>query len=142
MDFLARREHSLHELHHKLSLKFPEIESALLAEVLNCLAAENLQSDERFTESYVRYRKSRGFGYLHIKADLSQRGVSQALIDSKLYPDDEDWALSADQLVCKRLGENEKLEFGARPHRKLLRFLQSRGFTALETRKALENRLK
>ena len=61
MDYLARREQSFYELTQKLNKKFPESDSDLLVEVLDILKAENLQSDDRFTESYVRYRKSRGF---------------------------------------------------------------------------------
>jgi len=141
MDYLARREHSLFELTQKLSKKFPETDRELLLEVLDTLKSENLQSDERFTESYVRYRKSRGFGYLHIKAGLAVRRVGDSLIARHLLADDEDWQLTAEQLVVKKLRYQEPPGYGSKLHRKLIKFLQSRGFSSLEIRKALEKHL-
>ena len=141
MDYLARREHSLFELLQKLTKKFPETDSELLLEVLEVLKSENLQSDERFTESYVRYRKSRGFAYLHIKGDLSSRRVSDSLITKHLLVNDKDWQLTADQLVVKRLRHQESPSFGSKLHTKLTRFLESRGFASTEIRKALEKHL-
>jgi len=141
MDYLARREHSLFELMQKLSKKFPETDKELLLEVLETLKSENLQSDERFTESYVRYRKSRGFAYLHIKGDLSSRRVSDSLITKHLLVDDEDWQLTANELVVKKLRHHESPSFGSKLHRKLTRFLESRGFASTEIRKALEKHL-
>jgi regulatory protein len=141
MDYLARREHSFFELAQKLGKKFPDTDSELLTEVLNVLRAENLQSDERFTESYVRYRKSRGFAYLHIRGDLSARRVSEELISKHLLIDDEHWQITADELVVKKLRNQETLVFGSRLHRKLTRFLESRGFSPQESRKALDKHL-
>ncbi|MDA0279214.1 MAG: regulatory protein RecX [Proteobacteria bacterium] len=141
MDYLARREHSLFELMQKLSKKFPETDKELLLEVLETLKSEKLQSDERFTEAYVRYRKSRGFAYLHIKADLAGRRVSDRLITKHLLVDDEDWQRTAQQLVVKKLRHQESPSYGSKLHRKLTRFLESRGFASTEIRKALEKHL-
>ena len=141
MDYLARREHSFYELTQKLNKKFPESDSDLLVEVLDTLKADNLQSDERFTESYVRYRKSRGFAYLHIRADLAGRRVSEMVIGKYLIKADEHWQISAGQLAAKRLRSQEALSFGCKEHRKLSGFLVSRGFSPAEVRKALEKHL-
>jgi regulatory protein len=141
MDYLARREHSFYELTQKLNKKFPESDSDLLVEVLDTLKADNLQSDERFTESYVRYRKSRSFAYLHIRADLAGRRVSETIIGKYLIKTDEHWQISADQLVAKKLRSQESLSFGSKVHRKLSRFLVSRGFSPAEIRKAVEKHL-
>jgi len=141
MDYLARREHSLFELLQKLTKKFPETDEELLLEVLETLKSENLQSDERFTESYVRYRKSRGFAYLHIKADLGGRRVSDSLVTKHLLIDDEDWQVTANQLVVKKLRHQESPSYGSKLHRKLTRFLESRGFASNQIRKALEKHL-
>lgn len=141
MDYLARREHSFYELTQKLNKKFPETDSDLLVAVLDVLKTENLQSDERFTESYVRYRKSRGFAYLHIRADLAGRRVSETVIGKYLIKTDEDWQISADQLAVKKLRSKEPLSFGSKEHRRLSRFLVSRGFSPIEVRKALEKHL-
>ena len=141
MDYLARREHSFFELTQKLGKKFPETDKALLLEILEALRSENLQSDERFAESYIRYRKSRGFAYLHIKADLAGRRVSDKLIAKHLLIDDEAWRLKAEQLVVKKLRNKESPSFGSKLHRKLTRFLESRGFGTADIRKALEKHL-
>jgi|GEM_PF-149640 len=141
MDYLARREHSFFELMQKLSKKFPETDTELLIDVLETLKSDNLQSDERFTESYVRYRKSRGFAYLHIKGDLNSRRVSDRLITKHLLVDDKDWQLTADKLVVKKLRYQESPCYGSKLHRKLIRFLGSRGFASTEIRIALEKHL-
>lgn len=129
MDCLARREHSHFELQRKLRLKFPELESSLIHSVLVALREEGLQSDTRFVESFIRYRKSRGFGYLHIKADLQTRGVSEQLLATRLFADDADWEEIASALIERKLPAREALVFASREHRRLLRFLASRGFT-------------
>ena len=141
MDYLARREHSFYELTQKLNKKFPESDSSLLLEALDVLKTENLQSDDRFTESYVRYRKSRGFAYLHIRADLAGRRVSEMVVAKYLSKADEHWQISAGQLAAKRLRSQERLSFGSKEHRKLCGFLISRGFSSAEVRKALEKHL-
>ena len=141
MDFLARREHSFHELQHKLQQKFPDADAETLDQVLQCLKDEGLQSDERFTESWVRYRQGRGFGYHHIRADLSARGLSSLIIDRYLFDDDETWLQSARDLVAKKLRslDLDSIEFGSKPHRKLMKFLESRGFGHREIRQAISS---
>ncbi|MFT4888514.1 MAG: regulatory protein [Pseudohongiellaceae bacterium] len=137
MDFLARREHSFFELSQKLSKKFPETDSDQLTAVIKTLRNQNLQSDDRFAESYVRYRRSRGFGYLHIKADLASRRVSEDTISLYLLIDDG-WAAMVETLVLKKLKGDEFLPFGSKDHRRIMRFLTSRGFTSDQIRKGLQ----
>ncbi len=81
MDFLARREHSHYELQQKLAAKFPDADHSVLLSAIERLRQENLQSDERFTEAFIRYRKSRGFGMRHIQQDLKLRGVDDRLLE-------------------------------------------------------------
>lgn len=141
MDYLARREHSFFELKRKLQKKFPDTDLELLIQVIDALRAENLQSDERFAESYVRYRKSKGFAYLHIRADLASRQVSESVIQSYLDAEEEHWQLTANQLVEKRLRAVNELVYGSKLHKKTSRFLESRGFTPVQIRKALEKHI-
>ena len=138
MDSLARREHSYVELQRKLRLKYPDAPHNEIDFQLGRLRDQGLQSDARFVESYVRYRKSRGFAYLHIRSDLLGRGVSESLIESNLFEDDDDWLPMAEALVQKRLLGQSDLSFGSKPHLKLLRFLESRGFPPRVTRRALD----
>ena len=141
MDYLARREHSAYELQQKLSRKFPDVEAQVLQQVLDRLQHQSLQSDDRFAEVYVRYRKSRGFGFLHIRADLLSRRVDEGLIHAHLQADDPDWLDIGNKLIAKKLPPAESLLFGSKRHKKLVRFLQSRGFGALEVRSMLARRL-
>ena len=141
MDYLARREHSAFELRQKLSCKYPEADPQEMDTVLERLREGKLQSDTRFTTAFIRYRKSRGFGYLHLKADLGSRGIAASLIDEYLWGDDDNWLAIAEALVGKKLGDNEKIGFGSKQHKKILRFLESRGFSAMETRQVLRKKL-
>lgn len=139
MDFLARREHSFFELQQKLRRRFPDCEPDLLDQVISGLRNEGLQSDARFAESWIRYRRSKGFGYLHIRQDLESRAIASDVIEEYLCPDD-DWAGIAAELVVRKLGDGN-LEFGGKQHRRILRYLQSRGFNQREIRKVLDHRL-
>lgn len=105
--------------------------------VLEDLAADNLQSDARFVEAWSRYRKSRGFGYHHIRQDLLQRRVSGELIDQHLFADDECWQQMASMLVRRRTLNSSKFEFGSAQHKRLVRFLESRGFGSREIQLAI-----
>ncbi len=142
MDYLARREHSSYELSSKLNKKFPDAEPELIGQVLSQLGQEKLQSDERFAEAYVRYRKTRGFAYNHIRADLNARRVDESIIDAHLYADDEDWQSMLEGLLDKKLGNSGTVEFGSKQHRRVQRFLESRGFLPLDIRRAIEKRLR
>ena len=44
------------------------------------LVDDGLQSDERFTEAFVRSRINQGKGPARIRADLRERGINDAVI--------------------------------------------------------------
>ena len=143
MDFLAQREHSLHELKTKLIRKFPDLRPTLVLAVLSRLTIEGLQSDERYTESRIRYRLERGFGYHHIRNDLISKGVDPYLVDQMLHPDDDCWLLKARELIEKKMFLKEGLPhrvlvFAGPEHKKLARFLEARGFSQRDIRVALD----
>ena len=125
MNLLARREHSRVEIFRKLSAKFEDLEQ--LNHVLDELESENLLSDSRFAEEFVRYRGNRGFGPLHIQADLKNRGVSDEIISDYLNSADSHWYENLSELYQKRysgIPVSDRKEQGKR-----MRFLQSRGFS-------------
>lgn len=138
LDLLARREHSYYELQQKLKKKFPGNELGSFIPVLNKLAGEKLQSDARFAESYARYRKSRGFGYLHINSELKKRHVAPELIERYVFTGDEEWQLILKTLISKRVKHIRFVEKGSKDHRKIVKFLESRGFRAIEIHNALQ----
>lgn len=125
MDFLARREHSCAELKRKLQAKsfMPE----LIDSVLEQLQKEDLLSDTRFAESYVRFRALKGFGPLKIKQELKERGVDEGLIELFVDMADERWPEAAEEARLKRFGLAVPKEASARA--KQIRFLQYRGYS-------------
>ncbi len=136
MDLLARREHSRLELARKLRDRFPAADQESIDAALARLAGENLQSDRRFATEFLRLRMRRGFGWLHIRADLQARGVDDGMI-AALERSDEEWLALAEELVSSRLGDKQEIARESRNRRRLFRFLQGRGFPAEIARRAL-----
>ncbi len=124
-DILARREHTRLELTRKLKAK--DFTDSEIEEVLVILAEEGLQSDERYTESYVHMRRNRGYGPLKIKLELQQRGVSSELVEAYVEFNDKIWLETA-RLAYEKKFAGKLLET-AKERAKRMRFLQSRGFT-------------
>ncbi len=124
MNLLARREHSVTELKTKL-LKAAFHHDDVNA-VIEKLTTAGLQSDQRFTENYLRYRSQRGFGSQRIRLELKERGVADEIINTALQQADIDWFSLAMTVRCKRFGEQSPDEYKDRA--KQQRFLQYRGF--------------
>ena len=122
---LARREHSKAELADKLTRKGFAAQS--LAPVLSELVQQGLLSDERFTEAYVRYRSSMGYGPRRIEQELRERGVTEDLIATHLDSSDEHWLDEVAEVRQKRFGPDLPSDYKDRA--KQMRFLQYRGFT-------------
>ncbi len=133
MDLLARREHSFHELTQKLKARFPEADVILALEQLR---EENLQSDQRFLEAYIRYRASRGFGPLKIEAELYPKGLDPSEVKEALYSGDYDWVELCRQAREKRFPALDSQN--PKDRARCQRFLQGRGFGFEEIRKALD----
>jgi len=125
-DFLGRREHSRKELQHKLARRCED--EALIEELLDKLADEGLQSDERFTESFVHHRVNNGKGPLKIEQELSQRGVDQNLISIYLDSEDVDWLSLAKEVRTKKYGDEIPADYQKQALQS--RFLYSRGFSS------------
>jgi regulatory protein len=94
--------------------------------LLEKLASEGLQSDERFAESFVHHRIGMGQGPIKIQQELRQRGVDQALIDNALTAESFDWLSLANEVRLKKFGDSIPDDYQKKA--KQLRFLYSRGF--------------
>lgn len=125
MNLLARREHSLNELQRKLRSRFAD--EALVLSALQQLRAENLQSDERFAEDFVRQRVSRGYGPLRVRQELREKGLPDSVIAAAVEAVDCDWCALAATALRKKFGEAEAPDIRERARR--VRFLQYRGFS-------------
>lgn len=125
LSLLARREHSKQELRNKLSRRFADKEK--IDQQVTALEKSELQSEERFVEAFVRAKKNSGKGPKYIKQELRHRGVSEYLIASYVYENDEDWLESATLVYEKKFGATEIVD--TKDKAKRIRFMVSRGFT-------------
>jgi regulatory protein len=125
MDLLARREHSLRELRGKLRKRF--VEESILERQLQRLVEEGLQSDRRFTESFLHQRIGRGYGPLRLRQDLRQRGIEDAEIGIALGALAVDWETLAKAVHDKKFGAGIPGDMKEKARR--ARFLQYRGFS-------------
>ncbi len=132
---LARREHSVQELYHKL--KGRQCPAGVADDVVAALVDEGALSDRRFAESYVQSRFERGFGPLRIQAELRERGVGDTQAEEALAAYGAQWVAAAWQQHRKRFGDTLPTDFNQRV--KQMRFLQQRGFSSEQIRAALKN---
>lgn len=126
MDYLARREYGQAELRQKLAAGGFTREAAERA--VGQLAADGLQDDRRFAESFVQSRIGRGKGPQHIRAELGQRGLSSGLIDEALVASGTDWYALAREVRVKKFGKALPVTFKEKARQ--MRFLQYRGFSS------------
>ena len=96
--------------------------------MLEKLADEGLQSDERFTEAFVHHRLNKGQGPIKIEQELHQRGIEQEVINTHLYSDSIDWLSLAEEVRSKKFGEVLAGDYQNKA--KQSRFLYSRGFNS------------
>ncbi|SEL33411.1 regulatory protein RecX [Halomonas daqiaonensis] len=135
---LARREHSRQELAERLAAKGHAPDG--IAECLDDLAEQGLQSDARFAESFLRSRILRGQGPLKIRVELERRGLGREEIHHAFNEAEQagevDWfALAAAALSRRFTGPGDTPRERARRER----FLAQRGFEFDQVRHALEH---
>lgn len=107
LDLLSRREHSKYELVLKLERRVDS--SDKLLKEIDKLSDQNLQSDERFSESYIRSRYNSGFGPSRIKYDLVKRRVAESIINDAFRDIDLNWLEKLKKENIKKYGnENPK----------------------------------
>jgi regulatory protein len=124
MNLLARREHSLKELHQKLRRRFADED--LVSGELARLVEEGLQSDQRFAESFARQRAGRGYGPLRVRQEMRGKGLTDSVIATALQQAELDWFTLAERVFRKKFGEPSPVEMKERARR--ARFMQYRGF--------------
>ena len=124
LDLLSRREHSKYELLTKLKLRV-ESKSSLEDEI-NKLSEENLQSDLRFSESYIRSRYNSGFGPIRIKYDLSVRRVKESVVLNAFNEIDLDWVEKLKKEKIKKYGNSSSENMQELSKR--IKFFIQRGF--------------
>ena len=124
MDLLARREYGQVELINKLADK--GYLRRLVEQQTQTLTKERLQSDDRFAEAFVQSRINQGKGPARIRLDLSQRGISDAVIEMAIDESSADWHGLASEVRLRKFGDEPPADFKAKA--KQMQFLQYRGF--------------
>lgn len=121
---LARREHSRKELRDKLLRKNANL--ALVDRVLDELLEDGYLSDQRFAESFYRYRMSQGKGPVRIRQELKLKGISDDTISEVVNEDESFWFEQALELQRRKF--NDVTEFTPKEKARQIRFMLSRGF--------------
>nr|WP_240500220.1 regulatory protein RecX [Halioglobus japonicus] len=102
MDLLARREHSRRELKQKLLKRFKADD--LIETQLDRLIEDNLQSDARYAESFLRQRMNRGHGPMRIRQEMRQKGISDSEIALAMEEEAPDWFALAEATYQRKFG--------------------------------------
>ena len=126
MDFLSRREHSKKELFNKLFKRVDNLE--LLNQEINKLANQGLQSDERFSEAYIRSKTQAGYGPVKIKMELAQKGISNNFLDKKFSELKINWEVEINELLLRKFPKTKYNFEEEKIKAKAINFLQRRGF--------------
>jgi len=137
LDLLARREHAAGELKAKLIER--GYESTAVEAVLSSLEREKLLSDARFVQEFVAARVRRGSGPVKIREELRGRGVTGELVEEALGSLKAASAEVAATARRKRFGAALPKDMPERARQ--ARFLQQRGFSMDDIRKALKGDL-
>jgi len=130
--YLARREHGVEELNRKLIQRGAD--SSMAEKVVAELREENLVSDERFTEMYIRTRIQQLNGPVKIRAELRGLGIPDHLIAQAMPEDRDTWFEIATKWAAKRC--HGELDYAGRA--RIYRGLANRGFTHDQANVALE----
>ncbi|MDB6097173.1 MAG: recombinase RecX [Francisellaceae bacterium] len=130
---LTRREHGLYELKEKLLKKKFELNE--IEVVLECLVQESLQSDERFTESFIRTSILKGQGFIRIKMELNRLRIDPEIIDKVIKNLAIDW-----QAIIRKVYNRRFKSQATTPQewQKQMRFLLSRGFSSHDIKTVLK----
>ncbi len=134
LDLLSRREHSQKEIIDKLKDRVGSKQK--LFEELNTLSEENLQSDERFAESYTRSRSVKGFGPEKISFELKSKGINENLVDKMVYSDEINWMEIIRSEYEKKF--NLHNNFSDEDINRAKKFLLQRGFNFEQINKLFE----
>ena len=131
---LTRKEYSKAELIEKLALYAQDRDEVL--ELVEELASQLYQSDQRVAETVLSSQKRKGKGPARIKLALKNKQIDSSLIVDEMQ--EIDWVEQAYQLKVKKYGvdvtKDPKLKA------KQIRFLQYRGFDLDAIFKAISRR--
>ncbi|MFT4765400.1 MAG: regulatory protein [Oleispira sp.] len=124
INLLSRREYSRHELYQKLIARTSS--ETYLLQLLDQLIESGYQSDQRFTESFLRSRINRGLGLMRIERELKEKGIAQDLIEQSVQAD-IDWFELAYDCGLRKFNSLDLNDY--KEKQKAFRYLAYRGFS-------------
>jgi regulatory protein len=122
---LTRRDHTRLELTQKLSRKQYPAED--IATIIQALENAGLINENRFAESYIHYRRAKGYGPRRLAMELQSKGVTDTVIAQHLEMADNAWFTDAHNAWRKQFKGRQPSDPQTRARQ--LRFLYNRGFT-------------
>ena len=134
LDILSRREHSVLELKQKLKKKFDTEDD--FNKVISRLKKNNLLDDYRFSESYVVYRKRKGFGPVKISHELQSKGVAEGIV-FEVLDKEGGWDEAAKKAFSKRFKDGPSTDVHILLKQK--NFLYNKGFDFKEIESVLSD---
>ena len=120
------------ELTQRLIRKWPECEH--IDVVVSELVDENLLSDERYCEAFVRSRQAKLQGPLKIRAGLQAKGVARQYVSAAMAVPDEIWVDLATEWLSRQRFEGGSTKEKARYYRRLM----NRGFSHSQAMGAID----
>jgi regulatory protein len=132
LHYLSRREYGVEELRRKLLQRGAD--SEITDKVVSNLVDNDLVSDRRFTQMYVRMRMRHLFGPLKIRGELRSRGITDCQIAEAMPSGEEPWFDAASQWAGKRC--QGELDYAGRA--RIYRGMMNRGFTHEQANVALD----
>ena len=134
MNALSRREHSEKEIYLKF-VNLVNSKDILLEEILK-LKEEDLISNQRYAEAYIRSRFHSGFGPVRIKYELEKKGVIKTIIKTAFQETDLDWDDKLKSELKKKYESNDMKNLNIN---KISKFFLYRGFDLEKISKLIKN---
>lgn len=122
--FLSRREHSHAELLEKLTNK--GLSPQLCMQQLAKFREKDIQSDQRFVESFVRNAYMNGKGPQFVRQSMYAHQINESVANLAIQNEEYDWYNLACEVREKKFGSATAIDFPTK--QKQMRFLQYRGF--------------
>ena len=136
MNALGRREQSVFELKKKLSQRYKDASEEEITAVIQRLTNQGLQSDERFSEMFVRSCINKGKGPNLIRRELEQQNLPPEMLEQAFSLNPCNWQQSALHQLQKKYSVGDMQEFALRA--KATQFLYRRGFDSDTCSRAVE----
>lgn len=124
INYLARREHSKLELQRKLAAK--GFTQSLINRAIDAMKVLGYQSDERFTEMFIRSKVASGNGPFKIKIALREKGICDSLVLIMMDKLNIDWYELVKKVKLKRFPSEKGADLNQLAKQE--RYLKNKGF--------------